>query len=237
MNDNNKKQAVSGEEKRSAEVHRLGRISGIICIAAMLCVPLFTQIFYGITIEIGALIAALLALVAFIIVGIIEVISYGPILGPGATYLAFITGNVGNMKLPAAVSGMSIAEADASTEKGKTVSTLAVGISSIVTTLVLFIGMLGLSLLLPLLNNPVLKPAMDTMIYALMGAFATPIIFKNFKGFILPGVVMSIIVLAKLPIPLFFQMPLMLLVSVAWAYLLYVLKKKKEAGSKPENNA
>ena len=40
---------------------------------------------------------------------IIEVVTYTPLLGSGATYLSFVTGNISNLKLPCALSAMDMA--------------------------------------------------------------------------------------------------------------------------------
>lgn len=217
-------------DKFSKQTHFLGRVSSLICIVAMLAVPFITQVYYGVEIDKKALLQAISILSVYLIVGVVEVLSYGPILGSGATYLAFITGNVSNMKLPAAIAALKISGAEQGSEKGKIVSTLAVGVSSVVTTIAMCVGMLALSNLLPVLQSPVLKPGFDNLIYALMGAFVAPIILKSKRSFVealAPMILMALIAFGVLKVNIALQMPLLLLVSVLWSYILYRTRNKK----------
>ena len=89
-----------------SSIHRLGRWSPLIDIVLMFMVPLVTTIIYDVKLNPAAIIAAAIQLcIVFIPTQLTEVISFSPILGAGGTYLSFITGNVMNMKLPAAAAG------------------------------------------------------------------------------------------------------------------------------------
>ncbi|MCK7471099.1 MAG: hypothetical protein MZU95_10210 [Desulfomicrobium escambiense] len=70
-------------------------------------------------------------------IAVIEVLTYTPMLGSGGTYLGFVTGNLSNLKVPAAIAAMQQAGVEPSTKEGEIISTLAVGASSLVTNLVL----------------------------------------------------------------------------------------------------
>jgi len=75
-------------------------------------------------------------------IGLIEIFNYSPMLGSGGTYLAFVTGNLMNMKVPAAKVAMDKAGVSAASEEGEVLSTIAVAVSSIVTTLILVVALL-----------------------------------------------------------------------------------------------
>lgn len=53
------------------------------------------------------------------VVWVIEPISYYPVLGISGTYLAFLTGNIGNMCLPSASIAQSVVGAEPGTKKEK----------------------------------------------------------------------------------------------------------------------
>lgn len=72
----------------------------------------------------------------------IEVFTYAPMLGSGGTYLAFVTGNITNLKAPAAINAMQMADVKAGSEKGEVVSTIAIATTSIITTIILALGVL-----------------------------------------------------------------------------------------------
>lgn len=128
-------------------------------------------------------------------VGVIEVITYTPMLGTGGTYLAFVTGNLTSIKAPSALSAMENADVKPGTEEGEVISTIAIATSSIVTTLVIVIGVVALSALAPVLNSPTLKPAFDNILPALFGGLAVVYVSKNWKIAIAPLVFMVILFL------------------------------------------
>ncbi len=43
-------------------------------------------------------------------VGIIEFVTYVPMLGPGSSYLMFVTGNLTNIKVPCALNALEVTE-------------------------------------------------------------------------------------------------------------------------------
>ncbi|MBR6628256.1 MAG: hypothetical protein IKL04_09865 [Lachnospiraceae bacterium] len=129
-------------------------------------------------------------------VGVIEVITYTPMLGTGGTYLAFVTGNLTSLKAPSALNAMENAEVKPGTEEGEVVSTIAIATSSIVTTLVLALGVCGLALIAPVLDSPALAPAFDNILPALFGGLAVVYVSKNWKIALAPLIFMVILFLA-----------------------------------------
>ena len=129
-------------------------------------------------------------------VGVIEVITYTPMLGTGGTYLAFVTGNLTSLKAPSALNAMENAEVKPGTEEGEVISTIAIATCSIVTTLILALGVCALAIVAPILYSPALKPAFDNILPALFGGLAVVYVSKNWKLAITPLVFMVLIFLA-----------------------------------------
>ena len=127
----------------------------------------------------------------FAISGICENLSFTPIIGSGALYMACVTGNVSNMKIPAAVNAMEVAGCAAGTDKANVISIIAVAASTFVTTAIVFLGMLFLA---PVYNNEFLQPAFTNMVPALFGALLFPNIAKAPKQAVLPIVLPIIII-------------------------------------------
>ena len=126
-------------------------------------------------------------------VGVVEVITFIPMLGAGGSYLSFVTGNISNLKLPCALNALENAEVKAQSEEGEIVSTIAIAVSSIVTTVIILLGVILIVPLSPILSNPVLQPAFDQMLPALFGALGVVFISKNWKISIAPVVLMLIL--------------------------------------------
>ena len=128
-------------------------------------------------------------------VGLIEVLTFVPMLGTAGSYLAFVTGNLTNLKVPAALTAMENARVKPGTEEGEVISTIAVATSSIVTTVIIAVGVALLVPLTPILNSPTLKPAFDNILPALFGGLAVVYVGKNWKISIAPLVFMVVLFL------------------------------------------
>lgn len=123
-------------------------------------------------------------------VGAVEVITFIPMLGAGGSYLSFVTGNISNLKLPCAINALENAGADPKSEEGEIISTIAIAVSSIVTTLIVAIGVALIVPLSPILESPVLTPAFDQMLPALFGALGVALISKSWKIAVAPVLLM-----------------------------------------------
>ena len=174
-------------------VHRDGRIWGYTLLALILAFPLLLCIIFNAVPEWGPMGRALIAVLPmYWAVGFIEVFTYVPMLGAGGSYLSFVTGNISNLKLPCALDAMEKAEVKANSEEGEIVSTIAIAVSSIVTTLIIVVGvvLIKVSNFGVLLESEVLKPAFDQLLPALFGGLAVVFVSKNFKIAIAPMVLM-----------------------------------------------
>ncbi len=178
-------------------VHRDGRLWGIIVALLILSFPAIVSVVFNAVPQWNVLGQGLLATAPmYWAVGIVEIFTYVPMLGAGGTYLSFVTGNISNLKLPCALDAMERAKVNASSEEGEVISTIAIAVSSIVTTLVIIIGVVCIVPLTPVLDAEVLKPAFDMILPALFGGLAVVFISKNIKLAIAPLVLMLILFIA-----------------------------------------
>ena len=175
-------------------VHRSGRIWGIVVGVILLLFPLTLSIIFKAMPNFEVLLKGILATAPmYWAVGIVEIFTYVPMLGAGGTYLSFVTGNISNLKLPCAIDAMERAGVKASDEEGEVISTIAIAVSSIVTTLIIVLGVICIVPLTPVLESPVLEPAFDMILPALFGGLAVVFISKNLKLSIAPIILMLIL--------------------------------------------
>lgn len=176
------------------KMHRLGRIMLVTSVILLLAVPFLLGAIYGVSPDMRGFIDGFIKVgLVYIPVGIVEFLVYTPMLGTGASYLTFLTGNVTNLKIPCAMNARDIAKTTVGTAENEIVSTLSVAASSIVTMLVIFIGVLLLVPLTPVLQNPVLTPAFDTVVPALFGALALKYFRKSLKIAAIPLLSMTLL--------------------------------------------
>ena len=172
-------------------VHRYGRIWGIIVAIALLAFPLLLSLIFRTAPDFKVLWKGIVATAPmYWAVGIVEIFTYVPMLGAGGTYLSFVTGNISNLKLPCAIDAMERAGVKATSEEGEVISTISIAVSSIVTTLIIIIGVICIVPLTPILESPVLVPAFDMILPALFGGLAVVFISKNAKLSIAPIILM-----------------------------------------------
>ena len=163
-------------------VHRDGTIWNLSMMAILLAFPVAVALIFKAAPDWRGLIEGLIATAPmYWAVGAVEVITFIPMLGAGGSYLSFVTGNISNLKLPCAINALENAKVDAKSEEGEIISTIAIAVSSIVTIIIIAIGVLLIIPLQPLLESPVLKPAFDQMLPALFGALGVALISKNWK--------------------------------------------------------
>ncbi len=183
----------SGEAYMNS-VHREGTIWNLVMMGLLILFPVVVGlIFKAIPDWAGVGMGLLATAPMYWAVGIVEVITYVPMLGAGGSYLSFVTGNISNLKLPCAINALEANEVKAQSEEGEIISTIAIAVSSIVTTIIIIIGVLLIVPLTPILNAPVLKPAFDQMLPALFGALGVVFISKNWKIAIAPITLMLIL--------------------------------------------
>ena len=172
-------------------VHRDGRIWNLGVMAMLIAFPLVVAAAFGASPDWGALAVGLVSTAPmYWAVGVIETITFVPMLGAGGSYLSFVTGNISNLKLPCAINALEQNEVSATSEEGEIISTIAIATSSIVTTIIIVLGVICIVPLTPILEAPVLEPAFAQMLPALFGGLGVAFVSKNWKIAVAPIVLM-----------------------------------------------
>ncbi len=170
--------------------------------------------------------------VVYLVSGIVEYLIYVPMLGAGGSYLAFITGNLINMKIPCAMNAKDIVGVKSGTPENEIISTLSIATSSLVTILVLALGVMLLIPLQPVLQSPALQPAFENVVPALFGAMAYKYYRQN-KTVAL--IVLSIMILLFSFVPsLVGSTSMMVIPSGALAIALSYISFRKKAKAEDE---
>ena len=175
-------------------VHRDGRIWNLSVAALLMLLPVFVAVFFGVWPDWKALGMGLLATAPmYWTVGAIETVTFVPMLGAGGSYLGFVSGNISNLKLPCALNALEQNGVSANSEEGEIISTIAIATSSIVTTLIIIVGVICIVPLTPILSAEVLEPAFAQILPALFGGLGVAFVSKNWKIAVAPIVLMLIL--------------------------------------------
>ncbi len=179
------------------KLHKHGTVWNLSMMVILLAFPIVIWLIYGAAPDFKGLLMGLIATAPmYWAVGVVEVITYIPMLGAGGSYLSFVTGNISNLKLPCALGALEQAGVKANSDEGEVVSTIVIAVSSIVTTIIIILGVLLITPLTPILNSEALAPAFSQMIPALFGGLGVVFISKNWKIAVLPILLMLILFIA-----------------------------------------
>ena len=179
-------------ERYNAGIHREGRLWLLVNLIVLLAVPFAMGMVLHAMPDMNSFIKGFFNVaIIYYPTSLVEYLIYVPMLGSGASYLSFITGNLSNLKIPCAVNAREMADARVGTPENEIISTLSVATSSLVTVVVLALGVLLLVPLQPVLSNPVLTPAFDNVVPALFGALGLKYFIKGRKFAAIPLVLSS----------------------------------------------
>ncbi len=178
-------------------VHRDGRIWNLSMMVLLFLFPIAIMVLYHALPDWHGFLMGLIATAPmYWAVAVVETFTYVPMLGAGGSYLSFVTGNISNLKLPVALNALEQADVKVNSEEGELVSTIAIAVSSIVTTLIILLGVLLIVPLTPILNAPILEPAFAQILPALFGGLGVVFISKNWKISVAPIVLMLVLFIA-----------------------------------------
>ena len=178
-------------------VHRDGRIWNLSVMVILIAFPIAVAMIFDAAPDWKGFLMGLVSTAPmYWAVAVVETFTFVPMLGAGGSYLSFVTGNISNLKLPVALSALEQAGVNVASEEGEVVSTIAIAVSSIVTTLIIVLGVLLITPLTPILNAPVLAPAFAQILPALFGGLGVVFISKNFKIAIAPVCLMLVLFIA-----------------------------------------
>ena len=217
------------------QLHKEGRLFVVMGLSVMILVPVIIMIASKTPPNIDQMVIGIGVLsLIYLPGGIVEVATYSPMLGTTATYLAFITGNLANLKIPCVMNDRSLAKTEINTLENEIVSTLSVVASTLTTVGIMSMGILLLIPLRPILSSPVLQPAFNWVVSALFGALG----YKYFKGnlsYVIAPLGLMVILGFLAPKFVIGNLTIIIMigavVSVLFAKLIYDKKNKKEVSA------
>lgn len=207
--------------------HLFGRIFLAIALIIIIAIPIIMSFALETAPDFLVVIKSMIPLIVFIIGGFVEVITYSPLLGISGTYLGFFTGNLVNLKVPCAVNAREQANVKHGSKEGEIISTVSVATSTIVTTVIIALGVALLTPLTPILESETLQPAFTTAFTALFGALAYKYFVKDLKLVPVP-LLLAILLEIALNLGTSILIPACSIISILFAYYLFKRQIKKE---------
>ena len=179
--------------------HRWGRVGTLIALIYMVALPFVVLAAYDSIPSLGEVfnVNTFSILLIYIPVGFSEALSYTPILGCSA-YLAFITGNIMNLKLPVAANAMNLTKKQPNTPEGEAIASVAVAVSSLMTVAILTLAAVCASFISPVFELPAVKTASGSMALGLFASSSSgsKVVKGGIKGVLPVLIIMTVLSLA-----------------------------------------
>lgn len=213
------------------QVHVWGRLWTVGAIITFLSFPFAISAYFNVWPTFTQVITPALQIIAiYWPTAVIEVIAFVPMMGSGASYLSFVSGNISNLKLPCALAGMENAKVRPNTEEGEVISTIAAGVSAIVTTIVIAAGVLLFSPFLHYFTDAdsVFAPAFTYVLPALFGALGASYLAKHWRTAIAPVIAGVIILIFAPTMGIGTLMFPTIVVAIVSALVIFKVQDKKE---------
>ena len=161
-------------------VHKFCIPTNAILVLAMFGFPVIVSAVYNTWPNWSQLIPAIVTLVVMMLPWWpAEYFGYMSVMGPGALYMSYITGNVTNLRMPATVGTINALGIEANTDECHTLSIIACGASNFTTIGLILVGLVLSVPLTPVLNAPALQPAFNMALPALFGGICAQTVFKK----------------------------------------------------------
>ena len=213
------------ENSESARFERINHIIGRLTLPVGFALTFLPLLIlwqkFGIGPELKALGQGIISISALMApVSLVEILTFTAMLGSGGMYMAYLTGNITNLKIPSAAMAMDVCDAQPGTEKSEIVSTIAIAGSVIASEIIIVLGVLLLVPMEGILANPTLKPAFEQILPALFGAIGIFYVLKEWKVVVVPLVLAIALNLAG-DFPTAVTIPVCVLFSVIAARIMF----------------
>lgn len=158
-----------------------GRITNWTALVLCFSPALVLAVGFGLMPPLSAILSGFLAITSAVgVIWFVEPISYFPIVGVAGTYMAFISGNISNLRIPCAMIAQKAAGVEPGTDRGSIVATLGMAVSIIVNVIILAAGIFAGAQVLQQLPAFVVN-ALQLLLPALFGAIFVQFAMSKLK--------------------------------------------------------
>ncbi len=162
-------------------INKWGKITNWLGVFLSFGPALVLAVIFKIMPPINAIITGFIAIASAVGINwFVEPVSYFPVIGVPGTYMAFLTGNISNLRIPCAAVAQKIANVEPGTNEGAIVATLGMGVSVLVNIIILAVGVFASTAILSLLPEEAVN-ALNYLLPSLFGAIFIQFAMKKFK--------------------------------------------------------
>ncbi len=217
---------LSYEESFTKPIIKYGRITNLVAVLFSFIPAIVVSVVYGAFPGIQNILTGwgLIAAI-YLVYAIVEPISFFPVLGLPGTYMSFLAGNIGNMRVPCSAIAQEAVGVTPGTKKAELVSTLGIIGSIITNIIVVTIAAIGGAALMNAFP-PVVIEAFTYVSPAIFGAIFALYAAKNYLYGAIALIVAGIMFFIG-GIPSYVMIPVSVFSTVAIAFYLNSRKNNK----------
>lgn len=190
-------------KKFKQKVHFWGRVTLVIAFLFSLSIPFYLTVIAGYPVDKTILIKGLIFVASFVgIIWIVEPISYFPILGASGSYMSFLSGNIGNMRMPVVGAVQNALALEPGSKKAEIATIFGLVTSNICNLAILLLVIIGGAAIVNQLPTTVLDAftyAVPGIIGAMIVTFAAKMRFSHIVMTVILGI--TVIQVIKLMTP------------------------------------
>lgn len=155
----------------NTSVNKIGRLTLIFAILLSYGPFLYLAVVHNVIPPIDVKIVGIFGIIAaFGVVWVVEPVSFFPVLGTAGTYMAFLAGSIGQMRVPAAKVAKDVAEVDDNTQEAEIVAICGIAGSIYLNLVVVLATALAGTLILAAMPEVVINAITTYILAAIFGA-------------------------------------------------------------------
>lgn len=152
------------------DIIKWGRITNVLGLVLAFGPALVLAVVFKLVPPASAILTGFISIASAVgVLWFVEPMSYFPIVGVAGTYMAFLSGNISNLRIPSAAAAQNVAGVQPGSEEGSIIATIGMSVSVLVNIVILALGVFAGTTLLASLPENVVQ-ALNYLLPSLFGA-------------------------------------------------------------------
>src|SRR5690554_1479463 len=152
------------------DIIKWGRITNILGLVLAFGPALVLAVVFKLVPPASAILTGFISIASAVgVLWFVEPMSYFPIVGVAGTYMAFLSGNISNLRIPSAAAAQNVAGVQPGSEEGSIIATIGMSVSVLVNIVILALGVFAGTTILASLPENVVQ-ALNYLLPSLFGA-------------------------------------------------------------------
>lgn len=204
-------------ESFTKPIIKYGRLTNLLAVPFCFLPAIIIWLYFGVIPSLSYILTGWLYIASiYAIYAIVEPISYFPVLGLPGTYMSFLAGNIGNMRVPCSAIAQEVVGVEPGTKKAEIVSTLGIAGSIITNLIVVTIAAFGGAALMKIFPPTVIE-AFKYVAPAIFGAIFMMYAVKKLRYGVFSLTVTMIMLLVIKTLPTYLMIPIAVFSTVGFA--------------------